>query len=70
MDTGRLLAGLWSRLGFCLRVLLDLVSDLAFHLLHWARASPGHRLAPVTSQLLLRSAVSLARDIRCVQCRA
>ena len=67
MDTGPLLAGLWSRLGLCLRVLLDLVSDLAFHLLHWARPSPGHRLAPVTNQLLLRSAVSLARDIRCVQ---
>ena len=52
----------WSRLGFCLRLLLDVISDLSFKLLYCRSHRRG--LPGVTSEILLCSAVSLAERIR------
>ena len=56
------LLGLWRRIAFCLRVLGDLVSDLSFSALHWRSERRG--LPPVTNDILLESAESLAARIR------
>ena len=56
------LLSLWRRIAFCLRVLSDLVSDLSFSALYWRRSRRG--LPPVTNEILLDSAVSLAARIR------
>jgi len=49
------------KLGFCVRVLLDLISDVTFHLLYY---NSRKGLPPVTNDLLLQSATSLAAKIR------
>ena len=56
------LHSLWRRIAFCLRVLSDLVSDLSFSALYWRSSRRG--LPPVTNEILLDSAVSLAARIR------
>ena len=53
---------LWSRLGFCLRLLLDLLSDLSFKIIYSRSCRRG--LPGVTSEVLLCSATSLAEKIR------
>ena len=53
---------IWSKVGFCLRLLLDVLSDLTFKLLHCRSHRRG--LPGVTSQILLCSAVSQAEKIR------
>ena len=53
---------LWSRVGFCLRLLVDLLSDLSFQIISCRSSRRG--LPRVTSELLLCSAVSLAGQIR------
>lgn len=50
-----------QKLGFCVRVLLDLLSDVTFHLLYW---NSRRGLPPVTNNILLLSASSLAEKIR------
>ena len=61
MQVSRLVAGAWSRLGFTLRVLLDVVSDVSFRLLY---CNSRKGLPPVTNRLLLLSATELAAKIR------
>jgi fatty acid amide hydrolase 2 len=61
MQIGRLVAGAWSRLGFAVRVLLDLVSNASFRLLY--RGS-RRGLPPVTNRILLLSSTALAAKIR------
>ena len=56
------LLSLWRRIAFCLRVLSDLVSDLSFSALYWRSSRRG--LPPVSNEILLDSAVSLAARIR------
>lgn len=46
---------------FCLRILIDLVSDITFRLLYW---QSRRGLPPVTKDFLLESATSLAAKIR------
>ena len=51
----------WKRVGFCIRILLDMVSDVSFRLLYFN----GRRgLPPVTNDILLQSAIALAAKIR------
>ena len=53
---------LWNKVGFCLRLLVDLISDLSFKIIYCRSCRRG--LPRVTSEVLLCSAVSLAGQIR------
>lgn len=62
MDLQKQIWLIWSRVGFCLRLLLDLLSDLSFKIIYCRTCRRG--LPRVTSEVLLCSAVSLAEKIR------
>lgn len=51
----------WKRVGFCIRILLDMVSDISFRLLYF---NGRKGLPPVTNDILLQSASVLAAKIR------
>ena len=62
MQTDSLLKQFCHKVGFCFKVLLDLLSDITFHIVYWRSYRRG--LPPVTNEILLESAVSLSCKIR------
>jgi len=61
MHAWTLLLEAWDRLGFCVRVLLDVISEIGFRLV-FCNSRKG--LPPVTNNILLLSATTLAEKIR------
>ena len=61
MKVEKILLETWKRVGFCLRILLDVVSDITFRLLYFRGRK---ELPPVTNDILLLSASALASKIR------
>ena len=61
MQVRRLFLEACSRLGFSIRVILDVVSNVSFRLLYW---NSRKGLPPATNKLLMLSATTLAAKIR------
>ena len=61
MQAGRFILEAWGRFGFCIRVLVDVISNVSFRILYW---NSRKCLPPVTNKLLLLSATALAAKIR------